>query len=101
MGGEMLILGLSIGVFTLPGPYIGRWILKHTDVNIHSSSSTFLCFAVAYIFFMLVFGLELVHCLNSNHNINVSCRIVNMLVKIPTQVHKNSRVHCDVQNFTS
>ena len=36
MGGEMLILGLSIGVFTLPGPYIGRWILKHTDVNIHS-----------------------------------------------------------------
>ena len=36
MGSEMLFLGLAIGLFTLPGPFIGRWILKNTDVKIHS-----------------------------------------------------------------
>jgi uncharacterized membrane protein YfcA len=36
LGQELLILGLAIGCFTLPGPFIGRWILKHTDVSIHN-----------------------------------------------------------------
>jgi len=47
---EILILGLAIGCFTLPGPFIGRWILKHTDVSIHNRVMDLFVFAASLYF---------------------------------------------------
>ena len=56
MGSEMLILGLSIGLFTLPGPFIGRWILKNTDVKIHSRFLDVFVFLSSLYFLYVGFG---------------------------------------------
>lgn len=47
---EILFLGLAIGCFTLPGPFIGRWILNHTDVSIHNRFMDLFVFAASLYF---------------------------------------------------
>jgi uncharacterized membrane protein YfcA len=36
MTGPLLLQGLAIGLFTIPGAFVGRWIVRATPIRIHS-----------------------------------------------------------------
>jgi len=36
LNGEMISLGVLVGVFTIPGGLLGKWIVKNTDIEVHT-----------------------------------------------------------------
>lgn len=37
MTAPLLLQGLAIGLFTIPGAYVGRWIVRNTPLRVHSA----------------------------------------------------------------
>jgi len=42
---EMVSLGILVGVFTIPGGLLGKWIVKNTDIGVHTVIVETLMFA--------------------------------------------------------